>query len=189
MAELKVCAINLAHIGDAEGEIVETQHRATAPAVGDVIEVSAGGGQVRARVTRITPTAGDDGHYTIDVDALSSGYLWEITRAMAQSDDCDASSGASSVIQPKRPHLALGATLKLARQCHALARQAVERPNPDLAAARRYVKLACRAGRLAAPYLESQELRRRIVGYKPMSEEEWEKLWPAISEGSEAASE
>ena len=55
MAELKVCAINLAHIGDAEGEIVETQHRATAPAVGDVIEVSAGGGQVRARVTRITP--------------------------------------------------------------------------------------------------------------------------------------
>ena len=95
MAELKVCAIKLAHIGDTEGEIVETQHRATAPALGDVIEVSADGVPVRARITRITPPAGDDGHFTIDVDELSSGYLWEITRAMAQSDDCDASSGVS----------------------------------------------------------------------------------------------
>ena len=189
MAELKVCAIKLAHIGDTEGEIVETQHRATAPALGDVIEVSADGVPVRARITRITPPAGDDGHFTIDADELSSGYLWEITRAMAQSDDCDASSGVLPAIQPKRPHLALGATLKLARQCHALARQAIERPNPDLAAARRYVKLACRAGRLVAPYLESQELRRRIVGYKPMSEEEWEKLWPLTLEASEPASE
>ncbi len=189
MAELKVCAIKLVHIGDTEGEIVEMQHRAAAPAVGDVIEVSANGMRVRARVTRITPPAGDDEHFTIDVDELSSSYLWEITRAMAQSDDCDASSDAPPAIQPKRPHSALGATLELARQCHALARHAVERPNPDLAAARQFVKLASRAGRLAAPYLESQELRRRIVSYKPMSEEEWEKLWPLISEGSEAASE
>jgi hypothetical protein len=40
------------------------------------------------------------------------------------------------------------------------------------------VKLARRAGWLAFPYLENEELRRRVIGYKPMSEEEWEQLWP-----------
>jgi hypothetical protein len=189
MAELKTCAMKLTRIGDAEGEIVETQHRATVPTVGDVVEVSADGAHIRARVTRISPPSGSCGLFTIDVDELSSGYLWEITAAMVQSDDCKLSSGALSAMPPKRPHLALEATLKLARQCHALARQAVERPNPDLAAAKRYVKLACRAGRLATPYLHDEELRRRIVGYKPMSEEEWEHLWPSTVEGSETVGE
>ena len=31
------------------------------------------------------------------------------------------------------------------------------------------------------PYLENEELRRRIIGYNPMSEEEWEKLWPRFA--------
>jgi hypothetical protein len=30
------------------------------------------------------------------------------------------------------------------------------------------------------PYLKDEELRRRIVGYKPMSEEEWGRLWPSF---------
>ena len=41
------------------------------------------------------------------------------------------------------------------------------------------MKAARRAGCLVAPYLQDEELLRRIVGYKPMSEEEWERLWPA----------
>jgi hypothetical protein len=58
-----------------------------------------------------------------------------------------------------------------------LYRQALDRTKPDLAVALRCVKAARRAGCLVAPYLQDEELLRRIVGYKPMSEEEWERLW------------
>ena len=134
---------------------------------------------VRARVTHITaPAANAEGDFTIDADELSSGYLWETLIALAKSDDGGLPPNAPSLQKPKSPHAALEPTLRLARQCHALARQALERPRPDLFAARRYVKLARRAGWLAFPYLENEELRRRIIGYKPMSEEEWEQLWP-----------
>jgi hypothetical protein len=180
-AELKICLMKLTRIGDAEGETVETQYRATAPAVGDVIEVSVDGKPVGARVTRVSsPPPGTDGHFTIDVDELSSGYLWETFSALAQSDDGEHSSDELSSTKPTKPHSALEATLKLARQCHALTSQALDRPKPDLAAALRYMKLARRAGWLAVPYLKDEELRRRIVGYKPMSEEEWGRLWPSF---------
>jgi hypothetical protein len=99
---------------------------------------------------------------------------------MAKSDD-SGPPNAPALLRAKKPHSALEATLRLARQCHALARQALERPKPDLSAARRYVKVARRAGWLAFPYLEDEELRRRVIGYNPMSEEEWEKLWPRFA--------
>jgi hypothetical protein len=179
-ADLKICVMKLTRIGDAEGEIVETQHRASIPAVGDVIDVTMDGMLVRARVTRISsPPPHAEGHFTIDVDELSSGYLLETLSALAQSDDRDHSSDELSSVKATKPHSALGATLRLARQCHALARQALERTEPDLAVALRYMKAARRAGCLIAPYLQDEELLRRIVGYKPMSEEEWERLWPS----------
>lgn len=177
----KTCAIKLRRIGSAESEAIEIQHRVTVPTVGEVIEVSVGEATVRARVTRVGAAAADaEGEITIDVDELSSGYLWEALIAMAKSDD-SGPPNAPALLRAKRPHSALEATLRLARQCHALARQALERPKPDLSAARRYVKLARRAGWLAFPYLENEELRRRVIGYKPMSEEEWEKLWPRFA--------
>lgn len=69
MTEIKTCVMKLRRIGDAEGETVEIQRRATVPAVGDVIEVSVDGKPIRARVTRIvSPPGGPQGHFTIDVD-------------------------------------------------------------------------------------------------------------------------
>ena len=171
--------MKLTRIGDAEGETVETQHRATLPAVGDVIDVTVGGMLVRARVIRVSPSSGAEGHFTIDVDELSSGYLLETLSALAQSDHGKLSSDELASMKATKPHSALGATLKLARQCHALTRHALDRPKPDLAVALRYMKAARRAGCLVAPYLQDEELLQRIVGYKPMSEEEWERLWPA----------
>jgi hypothetical protein len=186
--ELKTCVMKLRRIGDAEGETIEIQHRATVPALGEVIEVSVGEATVRARVTHVSaPAANVQGEFTIDADELSSGYLWETLIALAKSDDGGLPPNAPALQKPKSPHLALEATLKLARQCHALARQALERPKPDLFAARRYVKLARRAGWLAFPYLENEELRRRVIGYKPMSEEEWPQLWPRF--GTKAVNE
>ena len=177
--ELKTCVIRLRRIGNAESEAIEIQHRLTVPALGEVIEVSAGGATVRARVTQVSAAAADAmADVAIDVDELSSGYLWETLIALAKSDDAGVPPNAPALQKPKRPHSALEPTLRLARQCHALAREALERPKPDLFAARRYVKLARRAGWLAFPYLENEELRRRVIGYKPMSEEEWEQLWP-----------
>jgi hypothetical protein len=179
--ELKTCVMKLRRIGDAESETIEIQHRVTVPALGEVIEVSVGDATVRARVTHISASAADAaGDFTVDADELSSGYLWETLIAMAKSDD-SGPPNAPALLRAKSPHLALEATLKLARQCHLLARQALERPRPDLFAARRYVKLARRAGWLAFPYLENEELRRRVIGYKPMSEEEWEQLWPRFA--------
>jgi hypothetical protein len=177
--ELKTCVMKLRRIGNAESETIEIQQRLTIPALGEVIEVSVGETIVRARVTHITadPTSAE-ADFTIDADELSSGYLWETLIALAKSDDGGLPPNPPALQTPKSPHSALEPTLRLARQCHALARQALERPKPDLFAARRYVKLARRAGWLAFPYLESEELRRRVIGYKPMSEQEWEQLWP-----------
>jgi hypothetical protein len=130
-ADFKICVMKLTRIGDAEGETVETQHRATTPAVGDVIDVTVDGMPVRARVTRISsPSPGAEGHFTIDVDELSSGYLLETLSALAQSEDGKLSSDEFSSVKPTKPHSALGATLKLARQCHALTRQAPTGRNP-----------------------------------------------------------
>jgi hypothetical protein len=78
-----------------------------------------------------------------------------------------------------QPHLAFDATLRLVRQSHALARRFLERPKPDIATALRYMKAARRAAWLAFPYVKDEELKRRIVGYQPMSEAEWEQLWPS----------
>ena len=180
IAELNICVIRLTRLGEAEGEIVDTQHRVTVPAVGEVIEVALDELTVRARVTHISsPLPGAERCFTIAVDELSSGYLLETLSALAQSADDGLSSGGSS-IEPAstKPHPALEATLKLARQCHTLSRRALNQPKPDMAAAVRYMKVARRAGCLAAPYLKDEQLRRRIVGYKPMSEEEWGLLWP-----------
>ncbi len=179
-AELNICVIRLTRIGDAEGEIVETQHRVTVPAIGEVIEVALHGLAVRARVTHISsPLPGAEKCFTIAVDELSSGYLLETLSALTRSADGGLSSGAPPIeLASAKPHLALEATLELARQCHTLTRRALDQTKPDMAAALRYMKVARRAGCLAAPYLKDEQLRRRIVGYKPMSEEEWRLLWP-----------
>ena len=50
----------------------------------------------------------------------------------------------------------------------------LDRTKPDMQTALRYMRIARRAGWLAFPFIEDEELRRRIVGYKPMSEEEVE---------------
>jgi hypothetical protein len=89
--ELKTCVMKLRRIGDAEGETIEIQHRATVPALGEVIEVSVGEAIVRARVTHISaPAANVPGEFTIDADELSSGYLWEtlIARRSPTMADC-----------------------------------------------------------------------------------------------------
>jgi hypothetical protein len=76
--ELKTCVMKLRRIGDTDGETIEIQHRATVPALGEVIEVSVGEAIVRARVTHISaPAANVPGEFTIGADELSSGYLWE----------------------------------------------------------------------------------------------------------------
>ena len=76
--ELKTCVIRLRRIGNAESETIEIQHRLTVPALGEVIEVSVGEAIVRARVTQVSAAAADAmADVTIDVDELSSGYLWE----------------------------------------------------------------------------------------------------------------
>ena len=101
--------MKLTRIGDAEGETVETQHRATLPAVGDVIDVTVGGMLVRARVIRVSPSSGAEGHFTIDVDKLSSGYLLETLSALAQSDHGKLSSDEIASMKATKPHSATGA--------------------------------------------------------------------------------
>jgi hypothetical protein len=178
--ELKTCVMKLRRIGNAESETIETQQRLILPALGDVIEIAAGERTVRARVIQVSDAANAEGDFTVEADELSSGYLWETLIALAKSDDGGLTPKTPAPQKHKSPHSALEPTLRLARQCHALAIQALERPRPDLFAARRYLKLARRAGWLALPYLESEELRRRLVGYKPISEQEWERLWPRL---------
>jgi hypothetical protein len=178
--QFKTCVMKLRRIGNAESETIETQQRLILPALGEVIEIAAGETTVRARVTQVSDAANAEGDFTVEADELSSGYLWETLIALAKSDDGGLTPKTPAPQKHKSPHSALEPTLRLARQCHALAIQALERPRPDLFAARRYLKLARRAGWLALPYLESEELRRRLVGYKPISEQEWERLWPRL---------
>jgi hypothetical protein len=178
--QFKTCVMKLRRIGNAESETIETQQRLILPALGEVIEIAAGEKTVRARVTQVSDAANAEGDFTIEADELSSGYLWETLIDLAKSDDGGLTPKTPAPQKHKSPHSALEPTLRLARQCHALAIQALERPRPDLFAARRYLKLARRAGWLALPYLESEELRRRLVGYKPISEQEWERLWPRL---------
>ena len=135
---------------------------------------------VRARVTQVSaPAANAAGEFTIDADELSSGYLWETLIALAKSDDGGLPPNTPALQKHEEPSFGtrsdaeVGATMP--RSC---SYKLSNGRSPDLFAARRYVKLARRAGWLALPYLENEELRRRVVGYKPMSEEEWERLWP-----------
>jgi hypothetical protein len=178
--QFKTCVMKLRRIGNAESETIETQQRLILPALGEVVEIAAGERTVRARVIQVSDAANAEGDFTVEADELSSGYLWETLIALAKSDDGGLTPKTPAPQKHKSPHSALEPTLRLARQCHALAIQALERPRPDLFAARRYLKLARRAGWLALPYLESEELRRRLVGYKPISEQEWERLWPRL---------
>ena len=177
-AESKICLMKLRRIGDAEGELVDTQSRTEIPPIGNVVEITVNGTIVRARVFRIDAgTAG--GNVTIEADELSSSYVWDTLSAMVQFDAGESQSDTSSSVSSLEPHLAFEATLSLVRQSHALARRFLDRPKPDLTTALRYMKLARRAAWLAFPYVKDEELKRRIVGYKPMSEAEWEQLWPS----------
>jgi hypothetical protein len=176
-SELKTCVVKLRRIGDAAGEVVENQQRTIVPTIGDVIEVSVGGATVAARVVQIS-SADAEGSVTIDADELSHSYVWDTFTALAQHDAGDVRRDAPPSVPPMKPHLAFKATLSLVRQCHALSRQALERPKPDLRAALRHMRIARRAGWLVFPYIEGEELRRRVISYKPMSEADWEQLWP-----------
>jgi hypothetical protein len=176
-ADLKACLVRLRRIGDAASEIVERQDRTDIPAIGDVIEVAVAEATVPARVIQVK-IAGAEQIITIEADELSSSYIWDTFTALAQHEAGESAYGARPGATPMKPHLAFSATLNLVRQCHALAREALERPKPDLRTALRHMRVARRAGWLAFPYIESEELRRRIVSYKPMSATEWQQLWP-----------
>jgi hypothetical protein len=179
--ECKACVIKLRRIGDAQSEVVDTQSRTQMPSIGEVIEVPLGGATARARVVQME-REGADGTVTIEADELSSSYVWDTFTALAQFDADAAQPKKRSFAPSNRPPLAFEATLTLVRECHALAWRFLDRPKPDLASALRYMRVARRAAWLAFPYIQSDELRRRIVGYKPMSQSEWEQLWPtAIS--------
>ena len=175
--EHKPCLIRLKRIGDAEGKAVETQLRSEIPAIGDVIEVAVDGTSVPARVIEVGPPD-VQGHCTIEVDELSSSYILDTFSTLAQLDSGESQFDTRSSVPAKKPPLAFGATLSLARQCHGLARHFLGRTKPDMQTALRYMRIARRAGWLAFPFIEDEELRRRIVGYKPMSEEEWNQFWP-----------
>jgi hypothetical protein len=173
----KVCFLKLRRIGDAESQPVATQYWPGIPTIGDVIEVDVDGAILRARVFRVDAEIAE-GKATVEADELSSGYACDALSVMlqfsAEESHANVASPASS-----QPHLAFDATLGLVRQSHALARRFLDRPKPDLATALRYMKAARRAAWLAFPYIKDEELKRRIVGYKPMSEEEWEHFWPS----------
>jgi hypothetical protein len=174
----RTCVIKLRHIGDAESKVVETQSRTEIPSIGEVIEVSLNGATAQARVVQID-CEGAEGAVTIDADELSSSYVWDTFTALAQIDADEGQSKACSLAPSMPPHLAFEATVGLVRQCHALAWRFLDRPKPDLTSALRYMRVARRAAWLAFPYIQSDELRRRIVGYTPMSQAEWERLWPS----------
>jgi hypothetical protein len=175
--ESKECVIKFRHIGDAEGQVVETQNRTKIPPIGEVIEVSVNGATARARVVKIECEG--EGAVTIEADELSSGYVWDTFGALVQFDAAESQSEICLLAPWTQPHLAFEATLTLVRQCHALAWRFLDRPKPDLTSALRYMRVARRAAWLAFPYIKNDELRRRIVGYKPMSQAEWEQLWPS----------
>jgi hypothetical protein len=178
-APSKTCLLKLRRIGDAAGQLVAIQSRFEIPSIGDIIEITVNGAAVQARVFRLdTETA--DGTITVEADELSSGYAWEALSEMARFDAEETRADASATESSLRP-LAFDATLGLVRQSHALARRFLDRPKPDFSIALRYTKAARRAGWLAFPYIKDEEFKRRVVGYKPMSEAEWEQFWPSRS--------
>ena len=69
---------------------------------------------------------------------------------------------------PTKRKSAVELMLGMVRDCHVLARQALAQPKPDLAAAKKFMKLARQTGRKAAPYLRDWDLRQRIVSDDPM---------------------
>lgn len=176
--EFKTCVIKLRRIGDAAGEIAEQQKRNIVPAIGDVIDVSLGEMTVPARVVQVG-SADAEQIITIEADELSSSYVWDTFTALAQHEASETACSLRPATPSTKPHLAFRATLNLVRQCHALATDAVQRPKPDLRAALRHMRVARKAGWLAFPHIESEELRRCVVSYKPISEAEWEQLWPS----------
>jgi hypothetical protein len=115
--ELKHCLVRLKRIGDAEGKTVETQLRPEIPAIGDVIEVAVDGTSVPARVIEVGPLDGE-GHCKIEADELSSSYVLDTFSALAQLDSGETQFDTRSSVPAKKPPLAFGATLSLARQCH-----------------------------------------------------------------------
>jgi hypothetical protein len=176
-ADSKTCSLKLRRIGFAESELVETRDRTEIPSIGDVIEITVSGTVVRARVFR-TDAGTSEKNVTIEADELSGSYVWDTLSALVQFDAKDTPLDIGSSVASSQPHLAFEPTLRLVRQSHALARRFLDRPKPDMTTALRYMKLARRAAWLAFPYVKDEELKRRIVGYKPMSEAEWEQLWP-----------
>jgi hypothetical protein len=173
-----MCVLKVRRIGDAEGEPVGTQSRTDIPPVGEILEVTVNGSSVRARVYRVDVKT-VEGTVIIEADELSQTYAWDALSAMVQFHSVEGRGGGAESAVSLRPHLAFDATLRLVRQSHALARRFLERPKPDIATALRYMKAARRAAWLAFPYVKDEELKRRIVGYQPMSEAEWEQLWPS----------
>jgi hypothetical protein len=78
---------------------------------------------------------------------------------------------ARSIPGAKRP-LAIEGMIAAARKCQGFARH-----SPDAATAKRYMKLALKAGRGAVPYLRpGGEPRERLVSGELISEEDWERL-------------
>jgi hypothetical protein len=173
----KICLLKLRRIGDAESQPVATRHLARIPTLGEVIEIDVNEASVLARVFRVDAEAAE-GKATVEADELSSGYACDALSMLVQFS-AEESQANVAVPPSSQPHLAFDATLGLVRQSHALARRFLDRPKPDLATALRYMKAARRAAWLAFPYIKDEELKRRVVGYKPMSEEEWEHLWPS----------
>jgi hypothetical protein len=179
-APSKTCLLKLRRIGDAAGQLVATQSRSEIPSIGDIIEITVNEAAVQARVFRLdTETA--DGTITVEADELSSGYAWEALSEMVRFDAEETQAHASATVSSLQPHLAFDATLGLVRESHAIARRFLDRPKPDFSIALRYMKAARRAGWLAFPYIKDEEFKRRVVGYKPMSEAEWEQFWPSRS--------
>ena len=177
--EQKHCLIRLKRIGDAEGRTVETQLRTEIPAIGDVIEVSADRNNVPARVIKVGPPDAE-GHCNIEADELSSSYVLDTFSTLAQLNSGEAQFDTRSSVPAKRPHLAFGATLSLARQCHGLAETLFGSNKARYASCPATHEDCAQGGLASIPFhrgRRTQAAYRR--GYKPMSEEEWKQLWPS----------
>jgi hypothetical protein len=172
------CMIRLRRIGETDAESIGIQHHKTLPTLGEVIKVSGQNVDCYARVVQIA-SANADGYVAIEVDELSPNYIWDTFSVLTQIDAHESHNDVRWSSPPKKPHRALPTTLNLVRKCHELSRHFLERPKPDMKTALSYMRLARRAGWLAFPYIRDEELRRRIVGYKPMSDDEWQELWPS----------
>ncbi len=84
---------------------------------------------------------------------------------------------------PAKPKRAVQLSLDTMRRLRRLAREALAKAEPDRTAAEEFMKLARDVAESAAPFLSDMDLRQRILGDEPMSEEEWERFrrgpnWP-----------